>query len=132
LSKVAEKEKLVYYRLNPGMPLTPEQEERLKKLDELPDDQIDLSDIPEWTEEMFKNAKRGAFYRPIKEAVSIRVDADVLAWLKKDGPGYQSRINAMLRERMLADLGAAHGRNVVAGSVTGEAIGTVEENRLPK
>jgi uncharacterized protein (DUF4415 family) len=45
-------------------------------------------------------------YRPIKQAVSVRVDADVLAWLKKDGPGYQTRINTLLRKIMLADLGA--------------------------
>ena len=40
----------------------------------------------------------------VKEAVSLRLDADVLAWLKKDGAGYQTRVNKMLRERMLAEL----------------------------
>ncbi|HEX9199318.1 MAG TPA: BrnA antitoxin family protein, partial [Acidobacteriaceae bacterium] len=52
----------------------------------------------------WKNAVRGRFYRPLKEAVSLRLDADVLAWLKKDGQGYQTRVNQMLRERMLKDL----------------------------
>ena len=42
--------------------------------------------------------------RAVKEAVSLRLDADVLAWLKKDGAGYQTRVNKMLRERMLAEL----------------------------
>jgi len=42
----------------------------------------------------------GKFYRPIKEAVTLRLDADVLAWLKSGGPGYQTRINAVLREAM--------------------------------
>jgi uncharacterized protein (DUF4415 family) len=43
-------------------------------------------------------------WRPVKQAVSLRLDADVLAWLKKDGQGYQTRVNRMLRERMLKDL----------------------------
>jgi uncharacterized protein (DUF4415 family) len=47
---------------------------------------------------------RGRFYRPVKKAVSLRLDADVIAWLKKDGEGYQTRANRMLRERMLAEL----------------------------
>lgn len=42
----------------------------------------------------------GKFYKPIKEQVAIRIDADVLAWLRAPGPGYQSRINALLREAM--------------------------------
>jgi uncharacterized protein (DUF4415 family) len=40
----------------------------------------------------------------VKQAVSLRLDADVLAWLKKGGQGYQTRVNRMLRERMLKDL----------------------------
>jgi uncharacterized protein (DUF4415 family) len=40
----------------------------------------------------------------VKQAVSLRLDADVLAWLKKDGQGYQTRVNRMLREWMLKDL----------------------------
>jgi hypothetical protein len=42
----------------------------------------------------------GKFYRPIKKPVTIRVDADVLAWLKRQGSGYQTRINKLLREAM--------------------------------
>jgi len=45
----------------------------------------------------------GKVFRPVKKAVSLRLDADVIAWLKKDGKGYQSRANRLLRERMLAD-----------------------------
>jgi uncharacterized protein (DUF4415 family) len=40
----------------------------------------------------------------VKQAVSLRLDVDVIAWLKKDGAGYQTRANQMLRERMLKDL----------------------------
>jgi uncharacterized protein (DUF4415 family) len=70
----------------------------------MPEHEIDTSDIPEWTDEMWKRAVRGKFYRPVKQAVSLRLDADVIAWLKKDGEGYQTRANQMLRERMLAEL----------------------------
>jgi len=66
--------------------------------------EIDTSDIPELPESAWKNVVRGRFYRPIKQAVSLRLDADVIAWLKKDGEGYQTRANRMLRERMLKDL----------------------------
>jgi len=45
----------------------------------------------------------------VKQAVSLRLDADVIAWLKKDGEGYQTRANRMLRERMLKDLGWSRG-----------------------
>ena len=43
-------------------------------------------------------------WRPVKQSVSLRLDADVLAWLKKGGQGYQTRVNRMLREQMLKDL----------------------------
>ena len=76
----------------------------LAMLDALKDDQIDTSDIPELPADAWKHAVRGRFYRPIKEAVSLRLDADVIAWLKRPGKGYQTRVNRILRERMLSDL----------------------------
>ena len=45
----------------------------------------------------------GSLYRPIKKAVTLRVDADVLAWVKKAGPGYQTRINRALRKLMMEE-----------------------------
>ena len=64
------------------------------------DDQLDLSDIPEITD--WSNAVRhGQFYRPVKQQTSVRLDADVLAWLKSQGKGYQTRMNKILREAML-------------------------------
>jgi uncharacterized protein (DUF4415 family) len=42
------------------------------------------------------------FYRPRKQAVTLRLDADVLAWFRASGPGYQTRINKLLRAAMLA------------------------------
>jgi len=71
----------------------------------LPDDQIDTSDIPELPLRAWKDAIRGRFYRPVKKAVSMRLDADVIAWLKKQGKGYQTRANRILRQHMLADGG---------------------------
>jgi uncharacterized protein (DUF4415 family) len=92
----------------PGTPATPEQKRRLEALAKRPDSEIDYSDIPPLPEGAWKNAVRGRFYRPVKQAVSLRLDSDVVAWLKKDGEGYQTRANQMLRERMLKDFGA-HG-----------------------
>jgi uncharacterized protein (DUF4415 family) len=54
------------------------------------------------TAERWKKGIRGRFYRPVKQQITARVDADVLDWLKSQGKGYQSRINAILRREMLA------------------------------
>jgi uncharacterized protein (DUF4415 family) len=70
----------------------------LAALARMPDDKIDLTDAPEVRE--WRGAVVGKFYRPIKRPVTIRVDADVLAWLKGQGRGYQTRINKLLREAM--------------------------------
>jgi uncharacterized protein (DUF4415 family) len=69
----------------------------------VPDELLDLSDIPEITD--WSNAIRhGQFYRPVKQQTSIRLDADVLAWFKAQGKGYQTRINEILRDAMLKEL----------------------------
>ena len=69
----------------------------------VPDEQLDLSDISEITD--WSHAVRhGQFYRPVKQQTSVRLDADVLAWLKAQGKGYQTRMNKILREAMLKDL----------------------------
>lgn len=94
----------VSYRREPGEPLSEEVKANIEELLRKPDSEIDTSDIPELPADAWEHAVRGRFYRPLKEAVSLRLDADVLAWLKKDGQGYQTRVNRMLRERMLKDL----------------------------
>ena len=66
----------------------------------IPDEEIDFSDIPPLTEQFWQNAVRGQFYRPKKSQVSVRIDNDILAWLKKDGKGYQTRLNQILRQAM--------------------------------
>jgi uncharacterized protein (DUF4415 family) len=80
-------------------------EKRLAALANRPDSDIDLSDIPELTEKFWQNAVRNPFYKPVKKQVTVRIDADVLAWLRgEDETGYQSRLNAVLRQVMLEDL----------------------------
>src|SRR2546427_414239 len=77
--------------------LTAKQKRELAHLTSVRDDQIDTSEIPELPPAAWKNAVRGRFYRPVKQAVSMRLDADVIAWLKKRGKGYQTRANRVLR-----------------------------------
>jgi uncharacterized protein (DUF4415 family) len=84
--------------------LTAGRKRRLKKLSRRPDDEIDTSDIPELTEKFWQNAVRNPFYRPVKQQLTLRLDADIIAWLRRQGRGYQTRANALLREAMLGDL----------------------------
>ena len=84
-------------------PRSPRNRSNIFSLKERSQSEIDTSDIPELPPEAWKNAVRGRFYRPLKQAVSLRLDADVVAWLKKPGKGYQTRANRILRERMLAE-----------------------------
>ena len=99
------KERMVRVTLDlngPPPPLTPEQKARFERLKNRPESEIDYSDIPELTDEFFRNAIRNPFYKPTKTSTTVRIDSDVLAWLKGQGRGYQSRINAILRREMLA------------------------------
>ncbi len=80
------------------MKLTKKQTKQLRALGQMKDEDIDFSDIPEKLD--WSNAIVGKFYRPVKKSLTIRIDADVLAWVKKDGKGYQTRINTYLREAM--------------------------------
>jgi len=70
----------------------------LRTLRSMTDEEIDLSDIPVRAD--WRKAVVGKFYRPIKKSLTIRIDADVLAWLKRPGRGYQTRINGLLRQAM--------------------------------
>jgi uncharacterized protein (DUF4415 family) len=99
--------KMVSYTLETLPELTAEDIASLEALAARPDSEIDLSDAPELTAEQWKTAVRGSFYRPVKRQITARVDADVLEWLKSQGKGYQSRINAILRREMLTALKAA-------------------------
>src|SRR3984893_18135458 len=80
-------------------PMTARQLAELTALAALPDDAIDTSDAPPMTD--WSGAKRGLFYRPVKQQLTLRLDADVIAWFKTHAAsdeGYQTRINRALRE----------------------------------
>ena len=73
----------------------------LAALADLPDEEIDTSDAPEVRN--WAGAKRGLFYRPIKQQLTLRIDADVVAWFKSrtpKGEGYQTNMNRALREHI--------------------------------
>ena len=78
--------------------LTKEQKRDIRAIRGKRDETIDFSDIPpvlDWS-----GAEIGKFYRPAKKPVTMRLDSDVLAWLKADGRGYQTRANQLLRHAM--------------------------------
>ena len=76
-------------------------EEQVRALEALPEDQIDTTDAPEILD--WSDARRGAFYRPVKQQITLRLDADIIAWFKaraSDGRGYQTDINGALRDHV--------------------------------
>ena len=81
-----------------------ERQRQLQALAAMTDSAIDTSDMPELTMDQLRRAVRGQMYRPIKYPVTMRLDADVIAWLKLDGRGYQTKANSLLRQEMLRGL----------------------------
>ena len=80
-------------------PITAEQRAELEGLAALPEDKINTGDIPEQRD--WSGARRGAFFRPIKQQITLRLDADIVDWFKrhpKPDAGYQTTINQALRE----------------------------------
>ena len=78
---------------------TKRQEAETAALAGLAEEEIDASDIPEILD--WSGARRGLLYRPVKQQITLRLDADVVAWFKENAPGgrgYQTRINRVLRE----------------------------------
>jgi uncharacterized protein (DUF4415 family) len=78
--------------------LTKEQKRDIAAIAAMKDEDIDFSDIPlvlDWSK-----AEIGKFYRPPKKSVTIRLDGDVIDWLKGYGKGYQTRVNLLLRHAM--------------------------------
>ena len=73
----------------------------LERLARLPDDKIDTVAVPEVRD--WKGARRGLFFRPLKQQLTLRIDADLIAWFKEHaraGQGYQTSINTALREHV--------------------------------
>ncbi|MBI2839654.1 MAG: BrnA antitoxin family protein [Acidobacteria bacterium] len=86
-------------------PLTAKQRREVAALAQRPDGEIDYSDIPPLEDKFWRDAVRNPFYRPVKRQLTVRLDVDVLVWLRSQGRGYQTRINALLREEMLKRMG---------------------------
>lgn len=79
--------------------LSKDQKRDIAAIAAMKDEEIDFSDAPpvlDWSK-----AEIGKFYRPVKRPVTIRLDADVIEWLKSDGRGYQTKANGLLRHAML-------------------------------
>jgi uncharacterized protein (DUF4415 family) len=95
--------KIVKRKVNlSGLPqLSRGQKAQLASLKNRPETAIDYSDIPSVADGLWQGAERGRFYKPVKTSTTLRIDADVLAWLRSQGKGYQSRINAILRRTMM-------------------------------
>lgn len=99
--------KVIKSKIDPAHlpPLTKAQKAELAALAAMPDSAIDTSDIAPLSDAFWKNAVRNPLYKPVKQATTVRIDADVLAWLKSTGKGYQTRINTILRDAMLHKVG---------------------------
>jgi Uncharacterized protein conserved in bacteria len=95
---------MVRFKASELPPITEEREKELRELAARPDSEIDFSDIPPLTPEWFKGAVIGRFYKPVKEPLSVKLDKDVIEWLKSAGPGYQTRMNEILRKAMLSQI----------------------------
>lgn len=81
--------------------LPPDVQAQVRALEALPDDQIDTTEAPEVLD--WSDARRGVFYRPVKKQITLRLDADIIAWFKaraRNGRGYQTDINRALREHV--------------------------------
>jgi uncharacterized protein (DUF4415 family) len=102
---------MVRYKQSELPPLTEARNAELRALASQPDSTIDFSDIPALDEKFWLNAIPNPFFKPIKTHASVRIDADVMMWLKSQGKGYQTRMNAILREAMLR----SGGKRSVAG-----------------
>jgi len=105
MKKMGKKSSGLFQRARPrlanggSMSKTRKPSKEIALLAAMDDAKIDTSDIPEVKD--WSAAVVGKFYRPIKKPVTVRLDADVVAWLKSQGPGYQTRINKFLRAAMI-------------------------------
>ena len=81
--------------------LSPDVRGQLRALADKPESEINTDDVPEALD--WSNARRGVFYRPVKQQITLRLDSDVVAWFRAHalgGRGYQTAINSALREHV--------------------------------
>jgi uncharacterized protein (DUF4415 family) len=95
---------------------TEKQKVQIEKVAAKKDADIDLSEMPEVID--WSGAEIGKYHRPPKKPVTMRLDADVLEWLKSYGDGYQTKVNMLLRHAMMQTMGAA-----------GQAVGVAKQAR---
>jgi len=109
------KKQMVQYEIDLANPpaLTPAQKAELAALKAKSESDVDYSDIPPLDDAFWKKAVHNPFYRPTKTSTTVRIDSDVLLWLRAHGKGYQSRINAILRREMLESLQPKLGKQPV-------------------
>jgi len=88
------------YRSSDGSPLTPSEIARLDKIEARLGDS---DDIPETSNDAWATAVRGKHAKAMEAAISIHLDAEVMAWLRRKGPSYRAEINRILREKMAAE-----------------------------
>jgi len=88
------------YRTSDGSPLTPSE---VARLDEIEARLGDSDEIPETSDDAWATAVRGKHAKAMEAAISIRLDAEVMAWLRSKGPEYQIEINRILREKTLRE-----------------------------
>jgi uncharacterized protein (DUF4415 family) len=91
-----------------------------KEVEELKSRGIDFSEIPEFTPDYLKTLQRvvpRVYYKvvPVKKAISIKLDADVLEYFKSKGKGYQTRINKVLQQEMLRETAPSYGKEGTSG-----------------
>ena len=82
--------------------LPSEVQSQIRALETLPEEQTDTTEVPEILD--WSDSRRGVFYRPVKQQITLRLDADIIAWFKAQacgGRGYQTDINEALREHVL-------------------------------
>lgn len=84
--------------------LTQAQRDELATLTSRANEAVDYSDQPALDDAFWAQAVRNPLYKPTKTSTTVRIDTDVLTWLRSQGKGYQSRLNAILRREMLASI----------------------------
>jgi len=85
--------------------LTRSQKRQIAAVAAKKDADIDLSEMPEVLD--WSGAEIGKFYRPPKKPVTMRLDTDIISWLKGYGRGYQTKANVLLRHAMMNSFGRA-------------------------
>ena len=120
-------------KLDPAKPrpLTRKQRAEIAALAKMPDREINYSDIARIPASLLERAVRAGFYRPVKRQLSVRIDADVLAWLKSHGKGYHSRLNAILRTVMMEELKSSSSRAFGGRIPRGQDVQETTVLRIP-